>query len=95
MTRRTAMYRAPAATAIVALALLAPSTGAEAAPRRSSVASCVATLTVAETGIEPGFVANEVARIHEHGPGALAALVRSLAGEHLGAPDACAALAGE
>ena len=50
---------------------------------------------VAETGIEPGFVANEVARIHEHGPGALAALVRSLAGEHLGAPDACAALAGE
>jgi hypothetical protein len=103
MTTRTAIRRAVAGAISVAAALAATaaSAGATAAsagaatPRPSPTASCVATITVAETQITPGFVGEEVRRIVELGPDVLPSLVRSLAGAHLGDPEACAALAAE
>ena len=58
-------------------------------------ASCVASITVAETQIAPGFVGDEVRRITELGPTALPSLVRLLAAHHLGGAESCAALIGE
>ncbi len=58
-------------------------------------ASCVASITVAETQIAPGFVGDEVRRITELGPTALPSLVRMLATHHLGEAQSCAALIGE
>lgn len=96
MRTRTAIRRAAAAATTVAAALIATTTGAAASPQHPSpAASCVATITVAETRIAPGFIGEEVTSIIELGTGALPSLVRSLAEAHLGDPEACAALAGE
>jgi len=96
MRTRTAIRGAAAGASTVAAALVATTTGAGASPQHPSpAASCVATVTVAETHIAPGFVGKEVKSIVELGPGALPSLVRSLADAHLGRPEACAALAGE
>jgi hypothetical protein len=61
----------------------------------ASPASCAAAITVAETRIAPGNVGDELRRITALGPSALPGLVRLLATNHLGTPEACAALIGE
>jgi hypothetical protein len=87
---------AAAVTSAIAAALVATTTDAGAAPPRPShAASCVATVTVAETRIEPGFVGNEVKGIVQLGPGALPSVVRALADAHHGDLEACAALIDE
>ena len=96
MRTRIAIRRAAAAAVTVAAALVATTTGASASPPPPPpAASCVATVTVTETRIAPGFVGEEVKSIVELGPDALPSLVRSLTGAHLGDPEACAALVGE
>jgi hypothetical protein len=81
---------------MAAAALVATTTDAGASPQDPSpTASCVATVTVFETRIAPGFVGEEVKSIVELGPRALPSVVRSLADAHLGHPEACAALVGE
>ena len=96
MRTHRAIRLAAAAASTIAAALVATTTGAGASPHHPSpAASCVATVTLAETRIAPGFVGNEVKGIAALGPGALSSLVRSLADAHLGDPEACAALVGE
>ncbi|MGH9155960.1 MAG: hypothetical protein ACRD1K_09050 [Acidimicrobiales bacterium] len=86
---------AAAASAIVAaLALTAGTANAEPASPTSS-ASCVATITVPETRIAPGFVGQEAKVISHLGPRALASVVTQLAPNHLGGFEGCAALIGE
>lgn len=96
MRTRTTIRTAAAAASVAAATLAATTTAAGAAPQHPSpAASCVAAVTVFETGIAPGFVGEEVRSIVELGPDALPSLVRSLADAHLGNPEACAALVGE
>jgi hypothetical protein len=96
MRTRTAIRQAAAAASIAAAALVATTTDAGASPQHPSpAASCVATVTVFETSIAPGFIGQEVTSIVELGSDALPSLVRSLAPAHLGNPEACAALVGE
>ena len=96
MRTYTAIRLAAAAASTIAAALVATTTDASASPQHPSpAASCVATVTVAETRIAPGFVGEEVRSIVALGPGVLPSLVRSLADAHLGDPEACAALVGE
>jgi len=96
MRSRSRIRLAAAAVSAIAAALVATTTDAGASPPRPAhAASCVATVTVAETRIAPGFVGNEVKGIVQLGPGALPALVRTLADAHHSDLDACAALIGE
>ena len=96
MRTGTTIRLAAAAASTIAAALVATTTDAGASPHHPSpAASCVATVTVAETRIAPGFVGNEVKGIVQLGPGALPALVRTLADAHHSDLDACAALIGE
>ena len=95
MRTRTAIRLAAAAATTVAAALVATTTAAASPQHPSPAGSCVATVTVAETRIAPGFVGAEVKSIVELGPSVLPFLVRSLTDAHLGDPEACAALVGE
>jgi hypothetical protein len=96
MRTHSTIRLAAAAASTLAVALVVTTTPAAASPEGPAPAgSCVATVTVAETRIAPGFVGEEVRSIAALGPGALASVVRSLAGAHLGDPEACAALVGE
>lgn len=81
------------AAAVVALADAPASADRPGAP--SSNAACVATVTVAETTIAPGFVGDEVRSIVELGPDVLPTVVRALAAAHTGDLESCAALIGE
>ncbi|MGH9154508.1 MAG: hypothetical protein ACRD1K_01320 [Acidimicrobiales bacterium] len=85
--------RGAAAASIIVAAVALTAGTATAAP--ASSASCVATLTVAETGIAPGYVGEEVKGITQLGPSALPSLVRQLTAHHLGSPEACEAVLGE
>jgi len=91
------IVRAAVAVATATAAIGLTSGAATAAPPRTPApsASCVASITVAETQIAPGFVGDEVRRITEFGPTALPSLVRLLATHHLGGAASCAALIGE
>jgi hypothetical protein len=82
---------------VFTVAALAPMDGTALAEGHAPAApaSCAAAITVAETRISPGFVGDEARRITELGPAALPSLVRPLASNHLGTPEACAALIGE
>ncbi|MFZ6005245.1 MAG: hypothetical protein ACOYXM_15075 [Actinomycetota bacterium] len=96
MRTRSAIRLAAAAVSTIAASLVATTTEAGASPQHPSpTASCVATVTVAETLIAPGFVGDEVKGIVQLGVGTLPSLVRSLADAHLGDLDGCAALVGE
>jgi hypothetical protein len=95
MRTRSTIRLAAAAASTIAAALVATTTDAGASPWPSPTASCVATVTVAETRIAPGFVGEEVRSIAALGPGALSSVVRALAGAHLADLEACAALVGE
>jgi hypothetical protein len=74
-------------------------TGAPASADRpgapSPNAACVATITVAETTIAPGFVGDEVRRIVALGHDVLPTTVRALTTAHSGDLESCAALVGE
>lgn len=96
MRIQIAVVRAAVAMSATAAALGLTSGAAAAQPHpRASSASCVASITVAETQIAPGFVGEEVRRITQLGPSALPSVVRLLATHHLGGAEACAALIGE
>lgn len=75
------------ALALVVMATVTAAAPAAAQPSRH--ASCVATVTVFETTIAPGFVGAEVSHLATTDAGVFAGHVTSLAQRHSGSVEGC------